>query len=284
MKKVCVVTGATSGIGFANVTLLLKEHVDVIAVARSTEKKDKLMSDCQPYLTDDTKLHIVTGDLSSIRQVNQLTDDIKNILDQHYEGRLDVLMNVAGMVSSGKHLNEDGNEITFAVNHLAVFLLTQNLITYLEKSEDPRVLVVSSLSHYRARINFNNLQNFKFYNILKAYQRSKLYNVFFVKEFHKRHPHISIYAIDPGLVKTEIGLKNTSRISKAIWIWRVSKGTDAFYPASFMIRIALDEDYRSLSGEYFKEGQVKKSNPITYDQDKASRLYEITQDIINKKR
>ena len=70
----------------------------------------------------------MTGDLSSIRQVNQLTDDIKNILDRHYEGRLDVLMNVAGMVSSGKHLNEDGNEITFAVNHLAVFLLTQNLI------------------------------------------------------------------------------------------------------------------------------------------------------------
>jgi NAD(P)-dependent dehydrogenase (short-subunit alcohol dehydrogenase family) len=284
MKKVCVVTGATSGIGFANVTLLLKEHVDVIAVARSTEKKEKLMYDCQPYLTDDTQLHIVTGDLSSIRQVNQLTEDIKNILDQHYEGRLDVLMNVAGMVSSGKHLNEDGNEITFAVNHLAVFLLTQNLIPYLEKSEDPRVLVVSSLSHYRARINFNNLQNFKFYHILKAYQRSKLYNVLFVKEFHKRHPRISIFAIDPGLVKTEIGLKNTSHISKAIWIWRVSKGTDAFYPASFMVRIALDDEYRSLSGEYFKEGQVKKSNPLTYDQDKASRLYEITQNMINKKR
>jgi NAD(P)-dependent dehydrogenase (short-subunit alcohol dehydrogenase family) len=195
---------------------------------------------------------------------------------------MDVLMNIAGIVSSGLHLNDEGNELTFATNHLSVYLLTTSLIPYLEQAKDPRVLVVSSLSHYRASINFRNLQNFKCYNILKAYKRSKLYNVFFVKAFAKKYPHLPIFAIDPGLVKTEIGLKNTSKLAAAIWKWRVSSGTDAYYPASFMVEIATDKTYIPFSGQYFKEGKVKKSNPITYREDLAERLWNETKDIIEK--
>lgn len=280
MKQVCVVTGATSGIGYANVELLLKENKDVIALARTDEKKKQLLDKLNPFLVDGVNLHIITGNLSSKKGVFDVFEQIKHILDNHYQSRLDILMNVAGMVSSGLHLNEDGNEMTFAVNHLSVFALTLYLIPYLNKSEDPRVLVVSSLSHYRARINFNNIQNIKCYNILKAYQRSKLYNVFFVKEFSRRYPKIAIYAIDPGLVKTEIGLKNTSKLASLIWSWRVSKGTDAYYPSRYMIKIATDKTYLGLSGEYFKEGKLKKTNPITYHKEKAAKLWEYSEKLI----
>jgi hypothetical protein len=88
-----------------------------------------------------------------------------------------------------------------------------------------------------------------------------------------------MYAIDPGLVKTEIGLKNTSKLASSIWSWRVSKGTDAYYPSKFMVDIVLNDAYKNLSGEYFKEGKVKKTNPITYREDYAKRLWEYTENL-----
>lgn len=279
MLKVALVTGATSGIGLANVELLLKKKIHVIGLGRSIEKNMNVIEKMKKY-TNDVNLDLVLGDLSDIRKTNLAIESIKKVVEDKYDGKIDILMNIAGIVSSGLHLNDDGNEITFATNHLSVFMLTKAMIPYLEKSLDPRILVVSSLSHYRARINFNNIQNIKFYNILKAYQRSKLYNVFFVKEFSRRYPKLPIYAIDPGLVKTEIGLKNTSKIAAAIWSWRVSKGTDAYYPAEFMVNIATNIDYLPLAGNYFKEGKLKKSNPITYNEPIARRLWEYTESIL----
>lgn len=279
MYKVAVVTGATSGIGLANIELLLKKKIHVIALGRSLEKNLKL-AERMKDLTKDVHLDLVLGDLSDQSKTNQAIESIIEVIKSKYQGRIDILMNIAGIVSSGLHLNEDGNEITFATNHLSVFMLSKALIPYLEKSSDPRILVVSSLSHYRARINFKNIQNLKFYNILKAYQRSKLYNVFFVKEFSRRYPHLPIYAIDPGLVKTEIGLKNTSKLAAAIWSWRVSKGTDAYYPAKFMVAIATEESYKAEAGNYFKEGKLKKSSPLTYKEDLAKRLWEYTESIL----
>lgn len=281
MNKVAVVTGATSGIGYANVELLLKEKINVIAVARSEKKRDHLVTQMAHFTSQSVQLHIVMGDLSDKQGVLKVIQGIQLILDQRYQGHLDILMNIAGIVSSGLHLNNDGHEMTFATNHLSVFSLTLALTSYLEKANDPRILVVSSLSHYRARINFNNIQNKKWYNILKAYQRSKLYNVFFVKEFARKYPHLPIYAIDPGLVKTEIGLKNTSKLASSIWSWRVSKGTDAYYPASFMVKIVTEASYKNLTGEYFKEGLMKKSNPITYRKDYAEKLWDYTKNLLN---
>lgn len=280
MNKVAVVTGATSGIGKANVELLLKKDIDVIAVCRSHERAKHLKED-MTKIDHKSQLRIVMGDLSDRQGVNQALLGIKNELNTHYQGRLDILMNIAGIVSSGLHLNQDGHELTFATNHLSVFMLTLGLVEALEKSDDPRILVVSSLSHYRASINFNNLQSKRGYNILKGYKRSKLYNVFFVKGFAKRYPHLPIFAIDPGLVKTEIGLKNTSKLAALVWSWRVSTGTDAYYPASFMVNMVLDPSYIAQSGQYFKEGVLKKSKPITYHEDKIERLWIETEKIIH---
>lgn len=281
MKKVALVTGATSGIGKANVELLLKEKIDVIAVARSKEKVNRLIDEMKDF-NHETKLHIVMGDLSDRAGVEHVITGVKKVLHDYYQDRLDIMMNIAGIVSSGLHRNQDGNELTFATNHLSVFMLTCALVESLEKSDDPRILVVSSLSHYRASINFKNLQNFKGYNILKGYKRSKLYNVLFVKGFAMRYPHLPIFAIDPGLVKTEIGLKNTSKLAAAVWKWRVSTGTDAYYPASFMVKMVTDPTYITQSGQYFKEGLMKKSNPITYREDSINRLWVETEKILQQ--
>lgn len=279
MKKIAVVTGATSGIGLANLELLLEKGFDVIGVSRSVEKADKLKMHIAS-LKVKGKLHIAMGDLKSIKETKELLVNIIAILDKHYEGHLDLLMNIAGIVSSGLHLTSEGHELTFQTNHVAVFILTMGLLPYLRKSTNPKVLVVSSLSHYRASFNPRNIENKRFYNILKAYKRSKLYNVLFVKAFHRKHQEVAIFAIDPGLVKTEIGLKNTSKLEKAIWTWRVSKGTDAYFPASFMVDIATNDTYLKDAGEYFKEGKVKPSNKNTYIIENQEFLWNYTEKIL----
>lgn len=278
MKKIAVVTGATSGIGLANTELLLKKGYDVLGVARSLEKAESLKTHISSLQTTGT-LKIVMGNLGSIKETRELIEKIKHLLDKHYDGCLDVLMNIAGIVSSGLKLTLEGHELTFQTNHVSVFMLTTELIPYLKKATNPKVLVVSSLSHYRASFNPKNIENKKCYNILKAYKRSKLYNVLFVKAFHRKYD-IPIFAIDPGLVKTEIGLKNTSKLEKAIWSWRVSKGTDAYYPARFMVDIADDDTYIKDSGSYFKEGKLKPSNPNTYRIENQELLWQYTEKLL----
>jgi NAD(P)-dependent dehydrogenase (short-subunit alcohol dehydrogenase family) len=157
------------------------------------------------------------------------------------------------------------------------------MVPFLRKSEDPRILVVSSLSHYRASINFNNIQNRKLYNILKSYKRSKLYNVYFVKEFTRRIQGINIYAIDPGLVNTNIGAKNTKCLARLVWNLRKNKGTDIYYPSKFMVDVALNKEYLDQNGQYIKEGKSIPSNPITYKEEPAKKLWDYSEQLTNIK-
>ena len=271
MNKVAIVTGATSGIGKACAELLLKSGIDVIALGRDDQKINHLISTLGTI--KHAKLTIVKGDLSSNRLVAETAQSLMDVIHHEYEGKLDILMHIAGRVSSGYHKNEDGNEVTFATNHLSIFLLTHYLYPMMLSSHDPRMLVVSSRSHYRASFNFKNLQNRFFYNIFKAYKRSKLYNVFFVKSFAHKMKNIPVFAIDPGLVNTDIGMKGTNRLAQFFWKKHAAKGTDAYYPAQFMVDIATDPTYQSLSGHYFLEGKAVESNPITYRMDFCEQLW-----------
>ena len=271
MQRVAVVTGATSGIGKACVEGLLKHGVEVIGLGRDHAKMDLLIAEMSGI--KNHKLTMVYGDLSDLKSTEQAANNLSKVIEQIYQGKIDILMNVAGRVSSGYHTNQDGNEVTFHTNHLAVFQLTHAMIPYLKESNDPRILVVSSRSHYRANIHFNNLQSKRGYNILKAYKRSKLYNVLFVKAFASKYKHIPIFAIDPGLVKTNIGMKHTNKLAQWVWNYHVKRGDDASYPAQFMVDIALKDAYRNLSGHYFLKGQPVESNPLTYRLDLADRLW-----------
>lgn len=271
MQKVAIVTGATSGIGKAILELLLNDKIDVIALGRNQKRLGQLAIEMSEIKT--AKLTLVLGDLSDNNKSREASLALANVIEKKYGGRLDILMHVAGMVSSGYHENQDGNEITFATNHLSVMILTQKLYPYLLKSDDPRMLVVSSRSHYRANINFNNLQSRKLYNIFKAYKRSKLYNVFFVRYFAKHIKEIPTFAIDPGLVKTEIGMKNTNALAQYFWKKHANRGTDVYYPTRFMLDIATKPEYKELTGHYFLEGKSVKSNPITYDLEVCEKLW-----------
>lgn len=274
MRKIAFVTGATSGIGRELVLKLINEKVLVIALGRSDEKIEQLVNDTKSLLNGN-HLFIIKGNLDDQDGVKKIAKEVSLVLEKQND-KLDYLIHVAGRVTSGYHLNKDNHEMTFAVNHLAVVQLTHLLFKNIKSSLKSRILIVSSQSHYRASINFNNLESKSFYSILRSYKRSKLYNVLFVKGFAQRIKEIPIYAIDPGLVKTKIGTKNTSKLATFIWNVRSKKGIAPIVAASHMYNVLTQEAFDHLSGSYIRHGKKVSSNPITYDKDNIDNLWNVS--------
>lgn len=279
MKRISVVTGATSGIGYEVMVQLLDQDIDVIAVGRSTDKLKHLSHQFENQVKSK-QLTLIQGDLSDNQGCIDVSNKIIDVLNSSQKA-LDILINVAGIVNSGYKENKDHNELTFATNHLSVYILTNLLYPFLKKSSDPRILVVSSLSHYRACFDKTNLQSKRFYNVLRGYQRSKLYNVLFTYRFHRMEKAIKIYAIDPGLVKTEIGDKHTKGIALFVWRLRKKGGVDAKIPAKHMVEIALNESYIKDAGGYMKDGLKIKSAKVTYNEHKQDLLWKESQRLTN---
>lgn len=282
MKKVAVVTGATSGIGKAVLELLLRSDVSVVALGRNPLRIKQVTDEFSDLIKPD-QLDFVIGDLSDNEQTRKAALDLEKIIKTKYKGQLDLLYNIAGMVSTGFHENVDHIEKTFAVNHLSVFHLTAHLYPYLAKTEDSRVLVVSSYSHYWAKVDWKNIQAKKGYNVLKSYSRSKLYNVLFVKAFARKYPDVKIYAIDPGLVNTEIGMKKTSGLVNWIWNQRRKRGTDAYFPAKFMIDVGLSPEYLELSGSYIKEGKPIPSSKRSMNIEDQEKMWTYSESLLHIK-
>lgn len=274
MQKIAIVTGATSGIGRQLVLKLIEQKIIVIALGRSDEKIENLKIDTEALITNNA-LYVIKGDLNNKASINTIAEKIRILLDEHHY-QIDYLIHVAGRVTSGYHVNEDQHEMTFAVNHLAVVLLTHLLINKMRISKKSRILVVSSQSHYRANINFNNLESKAFYSILRSYKRSKLYNVLFVRGLAERFKDIPVYAIDPGLVRTKIGTKNTSKLASFVWNLRSKKGIDPMIAATHMYNVLIQEKFDDISGSYIRHGQPVSSNPITYRKEIIDRLWDVS--------
>lgn len=278
--KTIAVTGATSGIGLAAVKALVQNGAYVIGTGRSDERcraaEQEVRSNCP-----DAKISYLTADLSSLSEVRRLASDIRKTLAKDGFSQLDVLINNAGAVSSWYVSTVDGFELQFAVNHLAPFLLTHELIPLLEKSQAGTVICTSSGSHYRTRLRWNDIMLRKRYNTLLAYKQTKLANVLFVTELNRKlaasGSSIKAFALDPGLVNTDIGFKGTSGIVKKVWQLRSKGGTPPEVPARSMAYLALDPAPR-LSGKiYWKDCGPKDPSRYSQDPDAAKRLWELSE-------
>src|SRR5690606_28934860 len=192
------------------------------------------------------KAHFVIADLSSQKQVSKLAENILRSYDH-----IDVLINNAGSWFSDFGLTEDGIERQWAINHLAPFLLTHLLLPSLRKSQDPRVITVSSDSHFHGKIHFDDVNLQHNYHGLRAYAQSKLANVLFTFEFERKKGAlpISIHAVQPGLVKTDIGLKNTISFHGLMWKLRRLSGVSPQKGAATSVYLASSDEVRGNSGK-----------------------------------
>ncbi len=270
--KVCLVTGGNAGIGYETAKALAADGAEVWLMSRSAEKgnaaRAMLVSE-----TGNEKIQLIQADLASQRQIRAAAEALRRKLNH-----LDVLVNNAGTWISKLEFTEDGIERVFAVNHLGPFLLTQELYPLLRKAPEARVINLSSNNHFQASINFDDLFLEKSYHGLKSYAQSKLGNVLFTKEFDRRKPdpHVSVFAVQPGLVFTDIGLKHTTPLHALAWrlrrsIWR---GKTPAEGAATSIHLSREPEVTQHSGTYWDDCKPRSSSAESNDERVAGRLWE----------
>ena len=212
--KTIVVTGATSGIGFSTARQLALQGANVIGIGRSIDSCSLAESQIKS-ISPAGKIRYYKADLSLQSEVRSLASRISKAVRTTGEDKLDWLINNAGVFYFWRTVTLEGFEMQWAVNHLAPFLLTHELMPALKRSSRPRVVTVSSNSHYRARLKWDDIQLQRRYNGLRAYQQTKLANVLFSTEFNRRsNSKIKAFAADPGLVYTDIGTKSDMPIAR----------------------------------------------------------------------
>jgi len=186
-----------------------------------------------------------------------------------------VLVNNAGLSTQKRSLTEDGIETTFAVNHLAVMLLTYLLLPALRKTPGSRVITVSSNSHYHTRFNPKKAANPPVYFGLWAYKVSKLSNVLFTQHFNRmlggKAPHA--FAVDPGLVATDIGLKDPGLLAQWVWRGRQKIGDSPEKPSRTILHVAQAEGLDCLKDPYWKNSAPKPASPAAWDWELIERTW-----------
>ncbi|MFO7825362.1 MAG: SDR family oxidoreductase [Cyclobacterium sp.] len=273
--KICLVTGANSGIGYETAKELCIKGFHVIMLCRSAEKAEKAKNEIiKTY--PEAKIDQAIADLSSQKQVRKVA---KEIISKY--PKINVLINNAGAWFSEFGLTEDGIERQFAINHLSPFLLTHLLLPVLQQAEDPRIINISSDSHFHGKIHFDDVNLSKKYHGLRAYAQSKLANVLFTYEFEKRKTDnkLSIHAVQPGLVKTDIGLKHTFSFHGLMWKIRRLVGKSPEKGAATSVYLASAEEVKGISGKYWDNCKIKSASSLADSPVGAARLWDLSMDM-----
>jgi retinol dehydrogenase 12 len=279
--KLCVVTGATSGIGLATACALARLGAEVVGVGRDAVRCEQAGETLRAaaQASGAPAPHFERADLSLM----SATLDLAERLSARH-GRMDALVNCAGIFTSKRALTSEGLETQFAVNHLAPFVLTRRLIPVLEASHDARVILVSSGSHFAGRINWKDPSFGRFYFGLRAYEQSKLANILFSYELARRlgrDTRLTVFAVDPGLVNTDMGQKHGLSPSSLVWNLRRKGGVAPGAAANDIAWLAGEPGLRGQTGMYWKNKQpVPSSRPSYSDQD-AQRLWFLSERLVS---
>jgi NAD(P)-dependent dehydrogenase (short-subunit alcohol dehydrogenase family) len=277
--KKALVTGATSGIGLQTMRALAAEGADLIGVGRSALRCQAAREIILRDIPEARVLYLV-ADLAEMRQVRALAQQAQAALGAGQAmaaaAPLDILVNNAGTYADRRRMTADGFEYTLAVNHFAPFLLTRLLYSCLAASASGRVITVSSDSHLRTWLNTARMNRPWVYNGLWAYKQSKLANVLFTAEFNRRAQGSAVcaYAIDPGLVNTEIGLKGTGAFSRWVWRWRQRSGVAPETPARTILFLACAEPAPARSDVYWYDCRPKQPSRQALRTDLAAALWD----------
>lgn len=273
--KIVLITGATSGIGLEMARELAERGAHLVLVGRNPTKLATVAEQIRAQ-TGNANIETIRADLSTHAGVQLTAHEFKR---RHT--RLDVLINNAGAIYMRRQVSADGLEMTFALNHLNYFHLTNLLLETLKASVPSRVINVSSDAHRGQRISFDDLQSEKSYNGWTVYARSKLMNVLFTYELARRLEGrgVTVNAFHPGFVATDFGKNNGGLMNLALRLISPIARTPE-EGASTGIYLACSLEVEGVSGKYFVDKQPVQSDPLTYDRSIAERLWEVSLELI----
>ena len=272
--KVCLVTGATDGIGKISARVLAEKGAKVIIVGRNPEKSATVLAELKSS-SGNENIDLLIADLAVMQEVYDLAEQVIS----HYD-RLDILLNNAGGYFAKHELTSDGLERTFALNHMSYFLLTNKLMELLKSSAPARIVNVSSDAHYGVDMDFENLNGEQEYKAWKAYQKSKLANVLFTYELLKKVPaDITVNCLHPGFVATNFGHNNGGFFGPVLKIAQRISAIDPEEGAKTSIFLCSAPEVKRVSGKYFYKCQPKTSSRESRNMDTGKRLWQISSDI-----
>jgi len=272
--KVCLVTGATDGIGKVSARVLAELGAKVIIVGRNPEKSAIVLAELRS-ISGNENIDLLMADLAVMQEVRDLAEQVISRYD-----RIDVLLNNAGGYFTKHEITSDGLEMTFALNHMSYFLLTNKLMELLKYSAPARIVNVSSDAHYGVDIEFENLNGEQEYKAWKAYQKSKLANVLFTYELLKKVPgNITVNCLHPGFVATNFGHNNGGFFGPVLKIAQRISAIDPEEGAKTSIFLCSAPEVKGVSGKYFYKCQPKTSSRESRNMDTGKRLWQISSDI-----
>jgi NAD(P)-dependent dehydrogenase (short-subunit alcohol dehydrogenase family) len=273
--RICLITGATSGIGKAAANILAGQGYEMILTGRNPGKVSDTVKVIREHTGNDL-VHGLVADFADLRQVRQLAARV-----QEKFSRLDILINNAGAYFNQRQRTRYGVEKTFLVNHLASFLLTNLLLGSLYQSPSARIINIASNAHEHAQLDLNDLNFDRFYFGFWAYGRSKLANILFTYELARRLKDgpITANALHPGRVGTDIFKTDFSILGRPFkWFMeRISLTPEQ--GADNTVYLAISPEVEGISRKYFVKREAVRSSPLSYDEGLARRLWEVSEKI-----
>lgn len=275
IDHVCIVTGATSGIGRVTALELARMGATVVLVARSAERGEATRAALAAQ-TGNPKVELIVADLASLGEVRRAVE-----LFRARHNRLHVLVNNAGIFVDRRELSADAYELTFAVNHLAPFLMTNLLLDVLQATAPSRVVTVASGAHEGGAIDFGDLQGARRYNGFQAYAASKLANILFTYELARRLEGSGVTAncLHPGFVGTGFAQNNGGAVA---FLMRAVKPfiRTPEQGAQTSIYLAASPEAEGVTARYFVDCRPRSSSARSYDREAQARLWAVSEELV----
>jgi NAD(P)-dependent dehydrogenase (short-subunit alcohol dehydrogenase family) len=275
--KICLVTGATNGIGKATAQALAQMGATVVIVGRAGKRTSQVVEEIRST-TGNKNVDSLLADLSSQQEVRRLAHQFKNKYSQ-----LHVLLNNAGAVFMQRQLSVDGIEMTFALNHLASFLLTDLLLDTIKASVPARIINVSSDAHASGKIEFDNLQGERNYSP-RVYENSKLANILFTMELARRleGTGVTVNALHPGFTATGFAKNNGKVMATLVSIFAPLVARSPAKGAETSIFLASSPNVEGITGKYFYDSQVIAAAPQATDMVVARKLWDASTEMVHR--
>ena len=265
--RICLVTGATSGIGYETALGIARRGGTVVLVGRDDVRGRSAVTAIRSA-SGNTNVEFIQADMSVQSEVRRLADAFRARHSQ-----LHVLVNNAGGLFMNGQMSADGIEMTLALNHLGGYLLTRLLLPVLTASAPSRIVNVSSVAHLGLRINFDKFR----FGGWNGYGRSKLANILFTYELARRlaGSGVTVNALHPGLVASGFGMNNSGLFP---WVKPLVNAMAITNEdgARTSVHLACAADVDGVTGQYFVKCRSTRSSPASYDDVAAARLWDVS--------